>query len=220
MTGRSRGMPWTPVLIVFIPSAGSARATSRPPASSAATAGRRRTRSSTAPHTRDSPWLRWRSFARYGTRPFSVQPLRPRKASIAGRNVSEPRTATATTRIVPTPKATNVELPARNMPAMAIKAVLPTRDLHADRVRPGRGDRGLVPVHRRRHRRLSGAGAFGDLHRPVTAAGWDHQDRQQPRAPAAGRGRLAPPARLPRRSHDAGPLESGAGGGSRARSRR
>ena len=32
----------------------------------------------------------------------------------------------------------------------------------------------------------------------VTVAGLDHQDRQRPRPPAAGRGRLAPPHPLPR----------------------
>ena len=43
-----------------------------------------------------------------------------------------------------------------------------------------------------------------------TLPGLDHQDRQHPRPPAAGRGRLAPPQDLPHPRHDhAGPLGPG-----------
>ena len=47
------------------------------------------------------------------------------------------------------------------------------------------------------HRRLPRPGAHRTLLRPVPVARLDHQDRQQPRPPAAGRGRLAPPQDLP-----------------------
>ena len=40
--------------------------------------GRARTRSRMAPQTRDSPLVRWRRLATYGTRPFSSQPFWPR----------------------------------------------------------------------------------------------------------------------------------------------
>ena len=77
----------------------------------------------TQPHTRDSPWLRWRSRPRNGTRPFST--LSPSLDSTAGSTVSEPSIATATTSIVPTANEVNDALPARNMPAMAIITVTP-----------------------------------------------------------------------------------------------
>ena len=44
---------------------------------------------------------------------------------MAGRTVSEPRTATPTTRIVPMPKDTKIGLPERNIPAMAAMTVRP-----------------------------------------------------------------------------------------------
>ena len=72
-------------------------------------------------------------------------------------------------------------------------AALPARGRHADRVRAGRRDRRLAPLHRLQHRRLPRAGALGVLQRRAAGPGRDHQDRQQPRPPAAGRGRLAPP---------------------------
>ncbi len=78
-----------------------------------------------APQTRDSPLVLWRRLATHGTRPFSVQPFWPSQESIAGSTVSEPITATATTRIVPMPKETNTALPARNMPAIAAMTVKP-----------------------------------------------------------------------------------------------
>ena len=125
MTWRSRGRPSTPGLTVFIENAGMESATSRPPARIAESSGRFRTRSRIAPQTRDSPLVLWRRLATHGTRPFSVQPFWPSQESIAGSTVSEPITATATTRIVPMPNETNTALPARNMPAMAAMTVKP-----------------------------------------------------------------------------------------------
>ena len=58
-----------------------------------------------------------------GTRPHST--LSPSLDSMAGSTVTEPSTATATTRIVPTAKPVNTMLPAKNMPAMAIITVRP-----------------------------------------------------------------------------------------------
>ena len=43
----------------------------------------------------------------------------------------------------------------------------------------------------------------------VPGPGLDHQDRQHPRPPAAGRGRLAPPPRLPGRQDHARPVGAG-----------
>ncbi len=125
MIGSDRGRPAAPGLIVCRPSAGIASATISPPAITSETTGRARTRPTIAPQTRDSPLVRWRSLETYGTRPFSVQPLRPRNESIAGRTVSEPTIATATTRIVPTAKDSKTALPARNIPAIATMTVMP-----------------------------------------------------------------------------------------------
>ncbi len=93
------------------------------PATTSETTGRRSTRSRIQFQMRDSPWLRWRMRPRIGTRPFST--LSPSLDSTAGRTVSEPRTATPTTRIVPTANDWNTMLPAKNMPAIAIITVRP-----------------------------------------------------------------------------------------------
>ena len=79
-----------------------------------------------------------------------------------------------------------------------VKSGMPARGLDVDRVRAGRGDRGLAATERPLDRRLSGTGAhrvvLGDL--PVARV--DHQDRQQPRPPApAHRSRLASSSALP-----------------------
>ena len=58
-----------------------------------------------------------------GMRPFST--LSPSLDSTAGRTVTLPSIATATTSIVPTAKLVNTALPARNMPAIAIRTVRP-----------------------------------------------------------------------------------------------
>ena len=78
-----------------------------------------------APQTRDSPLALWRRLVTYGTRPFSSQFLRLRNESIAGRKVSEPSIATATTSIVPMPKPTKIGLPANSSPAIAVSTVMP-----------------------------------------------------------------------------------------------
>ena len=56
-------------------------------------------------------------------RPLSTRS--PSAASIAGRKVTEPSIATATTIIVPTANEVNVALPVRNKPAIAIITVIP-----------------------------------------------------------------------------------------------
>ena len=56
-------------------------------------------------------------------RPFSTRS--PSFESTAGSTVSEPSMATATTIIVPTEKDMNVLSPERNMPAIAIRTVMP-----------------------------------------------------------------------------------------------
>jgi hypothetical protein len=61
----------------------------------------------------------------YGTRPFSSQFFWPRNERVAGRKVSEPITVTATTSIVPMPKAEKMGLPANSSPAIAAITVRP-----------------------------------------------------------------------------------------------
>jgi transposase len=78
-----------------------------------------------------------------------------------------------------------------------------------DRVRPGRRDRRLAPVHRRQHRLLPRAGPLRVLLRRLPQPGIDHQDRQRSRPPAAGRGRLAPPEARYARQDDARPVGPG-----------
>ena len=58
-----------------------------------------------------------------GIRPFSTRS--PSFDRIAGSTVSEPSIATATTIIVPTEKDMNVLSPDRNIPAIAIRTVMP-----------------------------------------------------------------------------------------------
>ena len=88
----------------------------------AETSGRRRTTPSTAPHTR--PWpSSFLSRPRNGTRTFST--LSPSQERIAGRTVSEPIIATATTIIVPIANDMNVLSPETSIPAIAIITVMP-----------------------------------------------------------------------------------------------
>ena len=103
-------------------SAGIAMATSTAVAAAAEITGRRRTRSRIAPHTRGSPSSRF-SRQTSGTRTLSTRS--PSQDSIAGRTVSEPSIATATTIIVPTANDMNVLSPEKNIPAMAIMTVTP-----------------------------------------------------------------------------------------------
>ena len=58
-------------------------------------------------------------------RPFSSQLFSPRNDSIAGRNVSDPSMATATTSMVPMPKPMKIGLPAKSSPAIAVITVTP-----------------------------------------------------------------------------------------------
>ena len=60
---------------------------------------------------------------RNGIRPFSIRS--PSQASSAGRTVSEPTIATATTMIVPVAKEAKVGSPAMYMPAIATITVKP-----------------------------------------------------------------------------------------------
>ena len=69
MTGRSCGMPATPGLIVFMPSAGTARAIRIAPEATTETTGWASTLPRIQPQTLDSPWLAWRRLPMIGTRP-------------------------------------------------------------------------------------------------------------------------------------------------------
>ena len=62
-------------------------------------------------------------FLMIGTPPFSTRS--PSHDRIAGSTVSEPTSATATTRMVPVANDWNVGVPARYIPAMAIITVKP-----------------------------------------------------------------------------------------------
>ena len=109
-------------LAVWSWTAGTARATSTPAARAADRAGRRSTRSMIAPQKRPSPSSR-RNRCTNGTRSRST--LSPSFESNAGRTVSEPSIATATTVIVAAPNDAKSESPVRNMPAIATMTVLP-----------------------------------------------------------------------------------------------
>jgi transposase len=67
----------------------------------------------------------------------------------------------------------------------------------------------LAPVHRQHHQLLRRAGSGGVLLGRLTGPGLGHQDRQHPRAPAAGRGGLAPSDPLCGRQDPARPLGTG-----------
>ncbi len=103
-------------------SAGAASASSSPAERTADSPGRRRTRSTTAPQNRPSPSSR-RSRPTSGTRSRST--LSPSLESTAGSTVSEPITATATTRIVARAREAKVASPVRNMPDIATITVSP-----------------------------------------------------------------------------------------------
>src|SRR4051794_37094393 len=88
-------------------------------------------------------------------------------------------------------------------------AGMPARLRDPDRVRTGRGDRRLAPVHRQLHRLLRRTGPHRTLLRRIPKPGIDHQDRQHPRPPAPGRGRLAPQAQVRGRQDHARPVGPG-----------
>ena len=103
-------------------SVGIASAASNPAASAAATPGRRSTGVRTADQIRFSPaWRRSRPSS--GTRPFSTRS--PSFDSTAGRTVSDPIIATATTIIVAIENDSNVLSPENSIPAIAIITVAP-----------------------------------------------------------------------------------------------
>ena len=107
---------------VRMPSAGPASAsrpsTAAPPNSS----GLRTTWRTSAPHTRDGR-ASVRRRPRNGIRPRSAHG--PSRDSSAGRNVSEPMTATPTTMIVPTAIPVNRSIPVSSSPAMDTITVSP-----------------------------------------------------------------------------------------------
>ena len=84
--------------------------------------GRRTTARASAPQNFDSR-AAVRRRPRNGIRPRSVHG--PSMDKIAGRKVSEPSTATPTTRIVPMATPENTSMPVRNSPARAIITVSP-----------------------------------------------------------------------------------------------
>ena len=122
IAGVSFGSSSMPALAVCMPSAGRASATSRPPETTRRNSGRLSTRSSTAVHRRASS--RWAMrLPRNGMRPLLMRS--PSLESIAGRTVSEPIIAMATTRIVPIAIEAKPLSPVMNMPAMAAMTVKP-----------------------------------------------------------------------------------------------
>jgi transposase len=66
----------------------------------------------------------------------------------------------------------------------------------ADRVRVGGRGRRLASLHRSHDRGLAGLGSKRAVQRRPAHPGLDHQDRQPPCSPVAGRGGLAPPQTL------------------------
>jgi hypothetical protein len=92
-------------------------------ASTSDSTGRLRTRSTIAAQSPPSPRSALLMRRLNGTRPHSTRS--PSFESTAGRTVSEPSTAIATTTIVPVANEMNVALPVMYMPAMAIITVRP-----------------------------------------------------------------------------------------------
>ena len=123
ITGKSlRDRSSAPVTVVFMCSAGAARASRTPPATMIETSGRRRTCPRIQPQTRESP-LSLPSRESSGTRLLWTR--WPSLTSTAGRIVSEPSTATATTRMEPVANEKLSASPDRYMPAVAIMTVKP-----------------------------------------------------------------------------------------------
>ena len=123
MTSRSRGSVSMPGTCIFRLSTGIAITIRASAATPPAIQGRRRTRSRIAPQNRDSCAARFSGGVRNGIRPRFTRS--PSFESTAGSTVSEPKTAIATTRIVPVANDSNVEAPARYMPAIAVATVMP-----------------------------------------------------------------------------------------------
>ncbi len=123
MPGRFGGRSLGPVVCTLKCSAGDAMASSTATEAIAERPGRASTRSSTNDHTRDSVRVLRRRTKGIRMRPLST--CRPSSASMAGRAVSEPSIATATTMIVPTANDAELLSPVRNCPAMATMTVRP-----------------------------------------------------------------------------------------------
>ena len=100
-------------------STGAARAARAPTATMADSSGLASTTRSTAFHTRPSLRRRYRPGI------LTASTLSPRAESSAGSTVSEPSTAVATTRMVPTAKLVKVASMVRNMPDIATITVRP-----------------------------------------------------------------------------------------------
>ena len=100
---------------------GMASTTSTEVAAITDTSGRFSTRSRTQAHARASP-VRFSGFMK-GTRPLFTRS--PSFERIAGRTVSDPIMATATTRMVPVANELNVAAPPKYIPAIAIITVMP-----------------------------------------------------------------------------------------------
>ena len=113
---------FSPDVAVWIWSVGIASVASAATARVAESAGRRSTGVSTLLQIRPSPAGR-RSLPSSGIRPFSTRS--PSFESTAGRTVSEPIIATATTIIVPIDIEMNVLSPENSIPAIAIITVAP-----------------------------------------------------------------------------------------------
>ena len=121
-TGTLGGSEWIPGSSRFSRSAGAASASSTMAATPPQASGRRTTARASAPQNFDSR-AAVRRRPRNGIRPRSVHG--PSMDKIAGRKVSEPSTATPTTRIVPMATPENTSMPVRNSPARAIITVSP-----------------------------------------------------------------------------------------------
>ncbi len=121
-TGTLAGSSWMPGSSRCRDSTGTARASSRTAATPPQASGRRTTARASRPQNFDSR-AAVRRRPSHGIRPRSVQV--PSSDNIAGRKVSEPSTATPTTRIVPTATPENTSMPVRNNPARAIITVSP-----------------------------------------------------------------------------------------------
>ena len=90
---------------------------------------------------------------------------------------------------------------------------------HVDRVRFGGRDRRLESAVGPGDRQLSGLGAQRTLLGVLAVPGRGHQDRQQPRPPAAHRSDVASPSALPARARSTPALGGGDPGGPGARPR-
>ncbi len=125
MAGVVRGRSSVPGNFSFMPSAGAASASRARTLTSRVAAGRRNAGERIVRQARpgSTPLRRAVSRHRNGTRGRSTQ--RPSLASRAGSTVSEPITATATTRIEPMASDEKVESPARNSPAIAMITAVP-----------------------------------------------------------------------------------------------